>query len=102
MENFIDSFISKTGSLTRLQYLGRSLMLTLAVVLISFVPIIGLVGIGSLYPAHFLIQQRLRNMGYNCSTKATIGWQILLLIPLISIIPGILLLFTPPFFKEFL
>ena len=93
MNKFLQSYIDKNGSLGRLQYLGRGMLMGLilnAFYLIN--PGIYLLGImAAFYFQHWLVQQRLRDIGYGCSTRSTVLWQI----SFILLIPGWILLLTP-------
>ena len=104
MEQFLKSFVDSEGSLKRLPYLGRRLLLTLTVLLICHLGILlGTVGIlvthsialfSEIYFKYKLIKQRVRNMGYDVQYSGL--WTFSSFIPFVNLITESMLLFIKP------
>lgn len=97
MEQFLKSFVSSTGRLTRMEYFIRSTLLTVMVIGLTtiffslYLPITVL----ACFVSYRIVQQRLRDIGVPTTPVVVVTAVVLSFIPIVSLLVGASLLFSP-------
>lgn len=103
MNDFLQSYLSTVNSLDRLPFFLRTLALTVVASLAlrltgllfedQYLLIAVMVRVGILVPYYYIVQQRLRSIGWG--TNRAWLWTLGSVLPLVGIVTHLVLLFTP-------